>query len=153
MLNKIKTNPYASIVWLLFSCVVHIFLFKEKVNVDNQIWHRILIMIIALCLVFPMHELLHFVFAKMVSKGKVKIGIVKSPIGLPTFGVTAQGEFQKWQLVIFYLAPFVVLTVILDVIFVFCIKVELLFFVVSLSNCVGSFYDIVETLIVTRRNL
>ena len=144
MINKNKS--VASIVWLFFSCVVHIVLFKSKVNIDYQVWQRMLLVIIALGLVFPIHELLHFVFAKVFCKGKVKITIVKNPIGLPTIGVITQGNFQKWQLFIFRLAPFVIMTVVLDVIFVFCTKVELIFFIVSLANCVGSFYDIVETL-------
>lgn len=141
-----KNKSFASVVWLVFSCVVHIVLFKSKVDADYQVWQRILFMIIALGLVFPIHELLHFAFAKVFCKDRVKITIVKSPIGLPTIGVIAQGNFQKWQLSVFRLAPFVVLTVVPDVVFVFCTKVELIFFIVSLANCVGSFYDIVETL-------
>ena len=130
----------------MFSCVVHIVLFKSKVNMDYQVWQRILLVIIALGVVFSIHELLHFVFAKVFCKDKVKITIVKSPIGLPTIGVIAKGNFQKWQLFIFRLAPFVILTVVLDVIFMFCTKVELIFFIISLANCVGSFYDVFETL-------
>ena len=144
MLNKNKS--FGSIVWLIFSCVVHIVLFKSKVIIDYHLWQRILIMIIALGVVFPTHELIHFVFAKVFCKGNVKITIVKSPIGLPTIGVIAQGNFKKWQLFIFRLAPFVILTVVLDVILVFSTRVELFFFIVSLANCVGSYYDIVETL-------
>ena len=146
-----KNKPVAMVVWLTLSCVVHIFLFKSKVNTDYQVWQRILLMIIALALVFPIHELLHFCFAKVFCKGKVKIAIVKSPIGLPTVGVIAQGSFQKWQLVIFRLAPFVMLTVVLDVIFVFCAKVELIFFIISVTNCVGSFYDVYETLSIKKK--
>ena len=144
MLNKNKS--IASIVWLIFSCVVHIALFKSKVNFDYQIRQRILIMLIALGMVFLIHELLHFIFAKIFCKGKVKITIVKSPIGLPTIGVITQGSFQRWQLFVFRLAPFVILTVVLDVIFMFSTKVELIFYIVSLANCVGSFYDIFETM-------
>lgn len=132
MLNKNKS--IASIVWLIFSCVVHIALFKSKVNFDYQIRQRILIMIIALGMVFLIHELLHFIFAKIFCKGKVKITIVKSPIGLPTIGVITQGSFQRWQLFVFRLAPFVILTVVLDVIFMFSTKVELIFYIVSLAN-------------------
>ena len=146
MLNKNKS--VASIVWLLFSCVLHIVLFKSKVNMDYQVWQRILIMIIAVGLVFSIHELLHVVFAKVFCKAKVKITIVKSPIGLPTIGGILQGNFQKWQLFVIRIAPFVILTVVPDVIFVFCTKVELLFFIIALANCVGSFYDIFEPLTV-----
>lgn len=144
MLNKNKSLN--SIAWLIFSCVVHIVLFRSKVMIDYQVRQRILLMIIALGVVFPTHEFLHFLFAKVFCKGKVKITIVKSPIGLPTIGVITQGYLQKWQLFIFRLAPFVILTVVPDVIFLFCTRVELLFFIVSLANCVGSFYDIAETL-------
>lgn len=140
-----KNKAIASIVWFMLSCAVHIVLFKSKVILDYQVWQRILLMIIALGVVFPIHELLHFVFAKVFCKGKVKITIVKSPIGLPTIGVIAQGDLGKWQLYIFRLAPFAILTVALDVIFLFCTKIELIFFIISLANCVGSFYDIIET--------
>ena len=68
--------------------------------IDYQVRQRILLMIIALGVVFPTHEFLHFLFAKVFCKGKVKIAIVKSPIGWPTIGVIAQGNFQKWQLFI-----------------------------------------------------
>lgn len=148
MLNRNKV--VASVVWLAVSCVVHIVLFQSKVNNDYQVWQRILLMIIALGLVFLLHELIHFAFAKVFCKDKVKITIVKSPIGMPTIGVITQGKFRKWQLVIFRFAPFVILTVVLDVIFAFCTKVELMFFIVSTANCVGSFYDIVETLTVKK---
>ena len=148
MLNKIKTNPFAMLIWLMLSCVVHIVLFNSKVNSDYQMWQRILALIIALCFTFSIHELLHFVFMKMFCKGNVEIKIMKSPIGLPTFGTVAQGEFKKWQMVIIYLAPLVILTILIDIVFVFCAKVELVFFIVSLCNSVGCFYDIVDTMIV-----
>ncbi len=151
MLNKIKTNPFAMIIWLMLSCVVHIVLFNSKVNSDYQIWQRILILIIALCFAFPIHELLHFVFMKMFCKGSVKIKIMKGPMGLPTFGTVAQAEFKKWQMVIIYLAPLVLLTLTLDIIFAFCAKVELIFFVISVCNSAGCFYDIVDTLIVANK--
>lgn len=146
MLSKMKTDPLAYIVWLTLSCIVHILLFKSKVNFDYQVLHRIITVIIAVCFTLPMHELLHFVFMKMFCKGSVKIQIIKSPIGLPTLGTVAQGEFQKWQLVIIYLAPFVCLTILFDIVYLFCPKVELIFFVVSLCNSAGCFYDIIDAL-------
>lgn len=151
MLEKIKTNPFASIIWLALSCVVHIVLFRSKVDFDYPIWQRILTMIIALCVTFLIHELLHFVFMKMFCKGSVKISIIKSPLGLPTLGTVAQGEMQKWQWVIIYLAPFVFLTILLDVILAFCVKIELIFFIIAVCNSAGCFYDIVEALITAKR--
>lgn len=147
MLSKIKANPFAYILWIMLSCVAHIALFRSKVNSDYQIWQKIVTLFIALCFTLPTHELLHFVFMKLFCKGSVKIKIMNSPLGLPTLGTAAQGEFQKWQLVIIYLAPLVLLTLLMDVIFLFCAKVELFFFIVSVCNSAGCFYDIVDAFI------
>ena len=151
MLNKIKTNPLFSIIWIALICVTHIVLFKSKVNMDYQIWQRILIALIAVFCTFTIHELIHFLFFKLFGGSNVKIRIIKSPIGLPTLGTTAQADFKKWQLIITYLAPFVFLTLLFDIAFIFCDKAELLFFVVSVCNCVGCFYDIVETLMIVNK--
>lgn len=151
MLNKIKTNPLFSIIWIALICVIHIVLFKSKVNMNYQIWQRILIALIAVFCTFTIHELIHFLFFKVFGGRNVKIRIIKSPIGLPVPGTTAQVDFKKWQLIITYLAPFVFLTLLFDIAFIFCDKAELLFFVVSVCNCAGCYYDIVETLIVANK--
>ena len=90
-------------------------------------------------------------FFKVFGGRNVKIRIIKSPIGPPVPGTTAQVDFKKWQLIITYLAPFVFLTLLFDIAFIFCDKAELLFFVVSVCNCAGCYYDIVETLIVANK--
>ena len=95
----------------------------------------------------PIHELLHFVFMKMFHKGSVKIKCMKDPMGVPTLGTVTDGKFQKWQIVIIYLAPFVFLTLLIDAIFLFFDRIELIFFVVSVCNCAGCLYDIIDTLI------
>ncbi len=153
MLYKIKNNLFASIIWTLISCIVHLLIFKSKVNPDYQIWERLLFMLMALCFTIPIHELIHFILMKVFCKGTVKIRSAKSPIGLPSLMTEAQGEFQKWQLVIVYLAPFVLLTVLFDIVFVFCAEIELVFFIVASCNCVGCFYDIIDALItITNKN-
>lgn len=153
MLNKIKTNPLASVLWIMLSCAVHIVLFRAKVNFDYQLWQRVLMVPVAICLTLPIHELIHFVFMKMFCKGRVQIKIMKSPMGLPTLCTTSQAEFKKWQLVIIYLAPFVFLTLLIDVILMLCTEAPLIFFIVSVCNCAGCFYDIIDTLItVTKKD-
>lgn len=147
MLKKIQTNPFASLVWTLLLCAVHIVIFKSKISADYQVWQRLLSMLAAVCITLPIHELLHFVFVKLFYKGDVRIKIIKSPIGLPTLGTVTDGKFQKWQLVIIYLAPFVFLTLIIDAIMIFCTEVWLLFFIVPMCNSAGCFYDILEMLI------
>lgn len=153
MLNKIKTDPFAFVIWIMLSCAVHIVLFRTKVNMDYEIWQRILTVLLAICFVLPIHELIHFVFMKMFHKGSVKIKIMKDPMGLPTLGTVTDGKFQKWQIVIIYLAPFVFLTLLTDAVFLFCDRIELIFFIVSVCNCAGCLYDIIDTLItVTKKD-
>lgn len=147
MLNKAKKSPYTAIVWMLLSCMIHIVLFRSKVNLDIQIWQRLLYLILAVCLTLPLHELLHFAMMKVFGAHNVQIKVMKSPMGFPTLGTVAQAQFTKRQNVVIYLAPFVVLTLLLDVIFLFCTKIELVFLIVSICNCVGAFYDIIDSLI------
>lgn len=93
-----------------------------------------------------MHELVHFVFLKIFSKGKVIIGFAKDGVGFPTLGTTCYSKITKWQKIVSLLAPFVFLTLLFDVAFVFCPKVELLFFVVSIGNSAGCYFDIIDAL-------
>lgn len=143
-LNKIKTNPFAYTIWLVLSCAVHIVLFGPRVRNDYQVLERVMILILAVCTTLPIHELLHFVFMKTFCKGSVKIRFMKSPLGLPTLGTVAQAQFQKWQHIVIYLAPFVLLTLLIDVFIAFSNEVELIFFIVSICNCSGCFYDIID---------
>lgn len=144
MLNKIKTNPIAYIVWLAASCAVHIVLFSAKVRDDYQVIVRVITLVLAVCVTLPIHELLHFVFMKMFCKGSVEIKVMKSPAGLPTLGTVAQAKFLKWQQIIIYLAPFVFMTLFVDLIIAFFTEVELIIFIVSICNCSGCFYDIID---------
>ncbi len=153
MLKKVKTNPYALIIWVVFSCVVHIVLFKAKVNFDYPVWQRLLITIVVACLTLLLHELIHFIFVKVVSNSDAKIRFAKDPLGLPSMGVFfCQDEMTKWQRIVIYVAPFALLTVLVDVIFVFCSDIEFLFFIISVCNSAGCFYDICDALIVAREN-
>ena len=152
MLKKLKTNPFALILWIMISCLIHIVLFRAKVNPVDQIWQRILTTILAFSLTLLMHECLHFVFMKVFCKGKVRIIVAKGPLGFPTLGTVAQAEFQPWQTVLIYLAPFVFLTLLVDFILMFCVSIELFFFLVSICNCAGCFYDLVDALIAAKKN-
>lgn len=148
MLEKLKKNPAAYVIWLVLSCAIHIVLFGAKVSRDYQLWERIAALVLAVCITLPLHELLHFAFMKLFGKSaEVRISVMKSPWGLPTLATVAQATFTKWQYAIIYLAPFVGLTLLIDAALIFCAQVELIFLVVPLCNCAGCFYDIVDTLI------
>jgi len=146
MLKKVRENPYAMIIGVILLSMIHIVLYKAKVDFDCKIWQRILVAIIAICFTLPMHEVIHFVFMKMFCKGDVKIKIIKDTLGIPTLATFAQRASKKWQRVIIYLAPFVCLTLLPDIIFVFCTKIELPFYIISICNSAGCFYDFIDAL-------
>lgn len=152
MLDKARSSPYGMIVWICISSALHILFFKNNINNDYPVIQRVLMLFIAVTFTLPMHELIHFVFAKIFCKGKVIIESAKDPIGFPTLRTSYQGEIVHWQKIVVSLAPFIFLTLLFDVVFVFCSKVELLFFIVSVSNSAGCYFDIIDAL-KTLRNI
>lgn len=151
MLNKIHKSPVFCALWTMLGLVIHFLLFRSKVNYDYQAWQRMVMALLAVVITLPVHELIHFVFMKLCYRGNIQIKIVRSPIGLPTFGTVGTYDTEKtkkWHHYIVYLAPFVFLTLIPCMIFAFCSNIGLLFFIISICNCAGCFYDILQTLIV-----
>lgn len=145
MLDKAKSSPYGMAVWVCISSILHIFLFKGKMNNDYQVIQRVLLGFIAIIFTLLTHELIHFIFMKIFC-GNAKIEFAKDPIGLPTLRTIYHGEITNWQKIVIYLAPFVSLTLLFDIAFVFCLKVELLFFIISMCNSAGCYYDIIDSL-------
>lgn len=146
MLDKVRSSPYGMAVWICISSALHILIFKSNVNNDYSVIQRVLMVFIAFAFTLPMHELIHFVFARIFCKGKVIIEFAKDPIGFSTLRTSYQGDIVNWQKTVISLVPFVFLTLLFDVAFVFCSKVELLFFIVSVSNSAGCYFDIIDAL-------
>lgn len=148
MLDKARSSLYGMIGWICISSILHIFLFKSNVRNDYQVIQRVLMGFIAFAFTLPMHELFHFVFMKIFYKGKIMIEYAKDPIGFPTFRTRpiSQDEIANWQKIVICLAPFVFLTVLFDVAFVFCSKAELVFFIVAVANSAGCYFDIIDAL-------
>lgn len=146
MLDKARKSPYGMAVWVCISCALHICFFRSRVNYDYEAIQKVSIVILAIAFSLLIHELIHFVFFKIFSKGKVKIEFAKDNVGFPALRTICYSEITKWQKIIAYLAPFVFLTLLFDVAFVFCPKVELLFFVVSIGNSAGCYFDIIDAL-------
>lgn len=142
-LEKLKTNPLGQIIWIAVMCGLHIFLLKSKINaVDVRM--RIVRVILAIVIVLPFHELIHFILMKLFSKGNARIEFAKDPIGLPGLRSVLSGEVTKGQRFIITIAPLVILTVILDIIFIFCERIDLLFFAIATCNSAGCYYDVID---------
>ena len=151
MLNRIKANPFAYLIWLSLTLIIHVVLFKSRVNTDYHVLQRVLIAVVSIAVVLYVHELFHFIFMKIFGKGSAKIKVMKSPVGLPALGTVSDDIFKKMQLIIIYSAPFFFLTLLPDIIFVFCESVELIFFVISVCNCAGCFFDVIDIIITANK--
>lgn len=142
--RKMKGNWTAFAAWLLMACGVHILLFREKVKMDVPAVHRIAMAILAVICVLAVHEFVHFIFMKWFYKGKVRLIFGRDKLGIPMPGVMAEGRAKKWQEMVMYLAPFVFLTLLPDLIFAFSAHVHLFFFIVTIGNCAGCYYDVMD---------
>ena len=143
-LYKLKTNPVGQLVWIAIMCGLQVLLFKSKVNFDIAVWKRILLLIAAIIVSLPVHELIHFVFMKVFSRGDVKIEFAKDPLGIPSLRAVLYDDVTRIQQFIIFIAPLFFLTIVLDMIFIFCGKIELLFFIIAVCNSAGCYYDVID---------
>lgn len=65
MLDKVRSSPYGMAVWICISSALHILIFKSNVNNDYSVIQKVLMLFIAVAFTLPMHELIHFIFAKI----------------------------------------------------------------------------------------
>lgn len=144
MHQSVKTNSLAFALWTLCSCALHILLFKAKVDASLPVLHRIPVALAAIVFILPVHEAIHALFMKLFYQGKVKLIFAKGALGLPMPGVSTTGKAAKWQHGIMLIAPFVLLTVLPDVLFAFSKSIHPFFFFVAIGNCAGCFYDMTD---------
>lgn len=145
--KKLKTNPLGQIIWIAIMCGLHLLLFKSKVNYDIAAWKRILLLLLAILVSLPVHEFIHLVFMKVFSKGNAKIEFAKDPLGLPSLRAVFYGKITKVQRFIIFIAPLLFITIVLDIVFTFCGKIELLLFIIAICNSAGCYYDVIDAAI------
>lgn len=141
-----KYTPIAVILWVSVMCIVHIVLFRAKVNMDIPIVQRMLFVLAAIVVTFPLHELIHFLFMKMFRMENARIEKAKDPLGLPALRAAAEGEISKGKRRIILLAPLIMMTVIPDMIFCFTDHVALIFVIVAACNAAGCCFDFLAAL-------
>ena len=152
MLKKIKKNPFSIIVWLGIMVAIHFLLFIAKIDNDISLKIRIVSLFVAIIVILFGHEVIHFIFMRVFGCKNTKIEFAKDPIGIPGLRAIAYGEFKKWQLVIIFMAPFCLLTLLLDIILAFSEKIMLGLFIIAIGNSVGSFFDIIDTLLLFQKD-
>ena len=141
-----KHTLIAVILWFSIMCIVHIVLFRAKVNLDIPIIQRILFVPAAALVTLPLHELIHFLFMKIFHMEDARIERAADPLGLPSLRATAKGEIPKWKRLIIFLAPLFILTIIPDIFFCFTDHVELIFVIIAMCNAAGCCFDFLAVL-------
>ncbi|MBP5432121.1 hypothetical protein, partial [Ruminococcus sp.] len=84
-----KYTPIIAVLWILMVCVLHIVLFRAKVNMDIPIIQRLLFVLAAVLVTLPLHELIHFLFMKIFRMEDARIERAKDPLGLPSLRAIA----------------------------------------------------------------
>ena len=91
-----------------------------------------------------LHEIIHCIFMKLFGLRGARIEIAKDPLGLPSLRAVAQGEVWGWKQIVIFLAPFMLLTVVPDLLFFLSDKVHFLFFIIAMCNAAGCCFDVAE---------
>ena len=145
-IRKLKASLAAQIVWIALMIIVHVIIYKSKIEVV-EILVRIIYAILAIVITLPLHELCHYVLWTIFSKGKAKIELGIDPAGVPGLKTSVHAALTWKQKLIGFMAPLFFLTIIPDIIFMFSENIYLFFFIMSMINAAGCYYDVLDTVI------
>lgn len=146
VLTRCKSNPCLLILWIAIICVAFIMYFGPGLKADYSASQRVLSVIVALVSVLIVHELIHALFVKLLSKAKVTIRFAKDPMGLTTLCTTWKGHIGKWQKVVVYLAPLVLLTLVPVLCLTILASHSILWVFIAMLNSIGAYYDLIDAL-------
>lgn len=144
---KLNTkNPVGAVLWLAVTCMIHIVLFRSKLDMNTPILQRLLFVILAIMVTLPLHEIIHCVFMKLFGLKGARIEFAKDPMGFPSLHAIAQGEVHGWKRNIILLAPFILLTAAPDLLFCLNERVHFLLFIVAMCNAAGCYFDVADVI-------
>ncbi len=139
-----NANTTGAVLWTVLSCAIHIALFRNKIDLSLPVISRLLFFILAVMITLPLHEIIHCVFMMAVGLKNARVRFGRDPLGIPSLRSVAGGEVHGSKRVIFLAAPFLLLTVIPDIIFFLSEKIFLLFFIMSVCNLAGCYFDLTD---------
>lgn len=141
-----KMNSTASLVLIALSCILHVVIFRGKVDMNHSVIYRILSALLAIVIVLPIHELIHWISMRFFGRKDARIEIARDPLGLPSLRTIAGGKIENWKNNIILLAPFFLLTVIPDVIFLYSDRIAFVLFIAAVGNSAGCCFDLLAVL-------
>lgn len=144
-------NPVGLFLWLVLSCAIHIVLFRGKLDMNTPVLRRALYAVLAVVVTLPLHEIIHFVLMKLAGLKGVRIRFGKDPLGIPSLCTVFPGEIRGKRRIIILLAPFLLLTLLPDLLFCLNERVHFLFFIMAMCNAAGCYFDVADVVMELRR--
>ncbi|GEM_PF-6620312 len=144
--NKLRFNPFAICLWMSVAIMLHIFWLKPKTVIIPDVKLRLAVAFVAIVFTLTLHELIHFFMARVLCEKKPHIKISRDLMGIPAPVTFFDGSASAPRKIIIWLAPLVLMTVGLDIAFIFMPKITLFLLIVAGSNLAGCFYDILDVL-------
>ena len=66
-----KMNSTASLVLIALSCILHVVIFRGKVDMNHSVICRILSALLAIVIVLPIHELIHWISMRFFGRKEI----------------------------------------------------------------------------------
>ena len=142
-----KRKKNAAILFAVAACAAQIVLFRHMVRMEEAIPVRILWTVLAVVVTLPLHEAIHWIVMVLCGMKDARIEFARDPLGLPSLRAIARGNVSGAKRVIVFLAPFLLLTVLPDVLFCTAGQIHLFFFIMAVCNAAGSCFDLAEVLV------
>lgn len=139
-----STKPIGAAVCLALSCIIHMVLFSGRTDQSLPVLQRLLLIIPAIVVTLALHEGIHCAFMKLLGLKHATIRFGRDPLGLPSLCATARGEVRGAKRVLILLAPFLLLTVVPDILFLLSGQVPFLPLVMAMCNAAGCYFDLAQ---------
>lgn len=88
---KKKTDSAASLALIALSCILHVVIFRGKVDMNHSVIYRILSALLAVVIVLPIHELIHWISMRFFGR-KDAIFLFSDRIAIALFIATASNS-------------------------------------------------------------
>ena len=146
MKNGLRNNSCLAVLWILISSFLHVFLFRAKVSESFRNVQGVVIIIVTIACTLIVHEVIHWCAARLLGLKKTKIMPGKSPLGFPTLLTVFYEKSVKWKWIIIFVMPFIVLSMIPDILFLFSERIAYPLFFMVVGNSAGCYFDLVEVI-------
>lgn len=143
-LRKLKQDPRGLVIWLALVCGSYLLLGSAAYQAQSGFLQRLPWAILSLIVVLIGHELLHALAARILCRGKVRIELAKDPLGLPALRTVFPADVSRGRLLVIYLTPLMMLTVI-PTLFITLMQPVFFLFLAAMINAVGAYFDLIDT--------